>query len=268
MTPSCKLSRSAPRNQLYFASFGSAGRDERKNKYCDSPKYILKMRRRELFNSMMKSEEGSELLRASAAKYLPPNKIDTLMADSSFRKIEEKSDEDDDDAWYEKNQFKKTSLHGNKKTTIRNKVVDRVRQWNDEDMFDYDQKYPLETDQQSNTYKSTCQSMDSTPRPTLAEVCRSVDDAHEAEGDSNEYDDEEDICEKDFIRLRALKGYLAPREGSIESDADWFDTYEQGKWPSTAERSDADLDVYDMMDIDNAEADNESPSYDPDDDDA
>ena len=263
MTPSRKLSRSASKNRLYFSSFGSASRDERKDKYCDNPKYILKMRRRELFNSMMKSEEGYELLRASAAKSLPPNKINTLMTNPGFKKIEEYSDEDEEDYWFESNQSQKTSWHGNK-TTIRNKVVDRVRQCNDDDMFDYDERYPLETDQQSNTYENTCRSMNSTPRPTLSEICRSVDDVHEAEYDSNEYDDEEDICEKDFIRLHALKGYLASREGSIDADVDWFDTYEQ---PNAPEGSDTDLDVYDMMDIDNAETDNESPSYDPDDDD-
>lgn len=260
MTPSCKLSRSASRNRLYFVSFGSASRDERKDKYCDRSKYILKMRRRELFNSMMKSEEGLELLRASAAKSLPPNKIDTLMADSGVKKIEDKSDEDDEDAWYESNQSQKTSWHGNKKRTITNKTVDRVRQWNDDDKFDCDERYPLDTDQQSNSYENTRQSMNSIPRPTLAEICRSVDDVHEAEYNSNKYDDEEDICERDFIRLNALKGYLASREGSIDSDVDWFDTYEPGKSPSSAEG-------YDMMDIDNAETDNESPSYDPDDND-
>src|SRR5215471_2052287 len=149
MTPSCTLSRSASRNRLYFATFGSASRDERRHEYCDSPKLNLKRRRRELFNSLMKSEKGYNLLRASAAKSLPPNKINALMANSAFRKIEEYSDEDSENDEYESNHSPNT-LFNDTKTTIRHKAVDRVRLWNDDDMFDYNERHPFEMDQHDN----------------------------------------------------------------------------------------------------------------------
>lgn len=195
----------------------------------------------------MASERGHELLRASAAQYLPPNKINTLMASSASRKIQEYSDDEDE---YETNQSQK-SLRNKTKTTIRHKAVDRVQQWNEDDMFDYDERHPLETHQQRNTYENTCQRRNSSSKPVLSQICRTADDSHEAEYDSNEDDtDEEDVLEKDFIRLQALKQFLAQREGSIESDADWFDSYVQDKRSSTEEGSDIDVGIDDMMDLD------------------
>jgi hypothetical protein len=258
MTPTYTLSRSALRNRLYFAAFGSASRDERRDAYCDSPKFILKRKRRELFNAMMKSEKGRELLRASATKYLHPNKINTLMANSAFKEIEVRSDaEDDEDDRYKSSQSQKTLWNDtttNTKTTIRHKVVDRVRGWDDDDMFDYDERYPLETDQRSNAYENTCQESQT---PTLSKLCRTTDSSHEVGYDGDDTD-EEDICEKDYIRLPALKRYLTAHEGSIESDADWFDNLEQNEWSTTAEGSGADDDMYSMMDIDDMEIDDTS----------
>lgn len=255
MTRSYKLSRSASNDPLYLAAFGSASRNERRDKYCDSPSFILKMRRRKLFNCMMESERGYKLLRASAAQYLPPNEINIIVANSASRKIQEHSDDEDE---YESNQCRK-SRRNKTKTTIRHKAVDRVRQWNEDDMFDYDERHPLETHQQINTYENTCQRRNSSSKPALSQICRTADDSHEAEYDSNEDDtDEEDVFEKDFIRLQALKQFLAQREGSIESDADWFDSYEQDKWSSTGEGSDLDVGIDDVMDLDEVETDDKS----------
>ena len=213
------------------------------------------MKRRELFNAMMNSQKGQELLRASAAKSLPPNKINPLMANLAFRTIEEYSDDEDDDL-DESNTSKKT-LWNDAKTTIRHKVVDRVRQYNDDDIFDYDERYPLETELRGNGYENTFQERNSSLRPDLSEICLTADDDHEPpydnyKDDDEDHTDEEDIYEKDFIRLHALKRYLAPCEGSIESDADWFDTYEQDEWSNKAEGPDADFDMDSMMDIDDA----------------
>ena len=166
------------------------------------------------------------------------------------------SDNEDEDG-YESAQAQRTPL-SDITETIRHKLMDRVRRWNDDDMFDYNEIYPLETNQPGTWCENTSEERNSSLRPTLSETCRASHYEHNVQEDDDDTD-EEDICEKDFIRLTALKRYLALREGAIDPDADWFNSYEQDKWSTTAEASDTEFDTYDMMDIDEAEIVNKSP---------
>jgi hypothetical protein len=254
MTRNPNLSRSATKNALYFAAFGKASQCEERGKCSSLSARILKTKRRKLFNDLVRTDRGYEILTNRAS--ICPEFVKTLDVEPIKEEsdVEEMDNKDDD----------------SRKTVISDRIPTPEPQYSipcyiwsheDDDMFSLDSdghfsgksSHAGETRLYLNSLKRG--------RPEDDSDEEEYDIGAEDEADNGEEDKEdkdiEELLDEDEKRnmeintLIEMQISLAYRKNSAadEGEDDWFNIYEDNKSSTKAEPSDSDSE-FSALDLD------------------
>jgi hypothetical protein len=262
-----ELSHSARMNPLYFTAFGEASQSEERGSCSSEAAHTLKTKRRRLFNNLMESKKGYERLVTRASNSLDNIAKKADVPRKVFGKITEHSDNEEECV---SSDSEKTILNSNNESipTVRPIPPKNFQFLNDKDMFDTDESYPCQAVQNDKFGRNmSCRGtppLKSTTTATARTLKRNrpdddSDDDDEAETDDEDNDendidgtevddmtDDEEEMNKEIMRLIAMNKILSSHKDSFVESDDWFEQYEDDKWSTKAQPSEADLDFCDI----------------------